>query len=77
MGFPIADIEDILSTARSGSPECREVSNVGRRHLNAIRDKIETLKKLETELGALLEQCCEDNHCSCPILDTMLRDPLT
>ena len=77
MGFAMNDIEDILSTARSGGRECREVSGVGRRHLNAVREKIETLKNLEADLTALLDQCCEDDRCSCPMLDTMLRDPLT
>lgn len=77
MGFAMNDIEDILLTARTGGTECREVSSVGRRHLNTVRNKIETLKKLEANLATLLDQCGEDDQCSCPMLDTMLRDPLT
>ena len=77
MGFAINDIEEILLAARSGEQECREVSKVGRRQLASVREKIETLKELEASLSALLDQCCEDGRCSCPMLDCMLRDPLT
>ena len=77
MGFAIDDIEEILATARSDGKECRDVSNVGRRHLSAVREKIEGLKKLEADLSTLLDQCCEDEQCSCPMLDVLLRDPLT
>ena len=77
MGFAMKDIEDILSTARSGAQECSEVSSVGRRHLIVVREKIENLKELEADLSALLDQCCENDSCSCPMLGVMLRDPLT
>ena len=83
MGFSMDDIEDILASARSGGKECRMISDVGRRHLKAVREKIKSLQELEAGLCELLGQCREDDppdlgeHCSCPLLDVLLRDPLT
>jgi DNA-binding transcriptional MerR regulator len=77
MGFAMKDIEDILSTSRSGAQECGDVASVGRRHLNTVREKIEDLNKLEEDLVSLLDLCGKNDSSSCPMLDVLLRDPLT
>ena len=77
IGFSMKDIEDILAMAGSGDHECRQVLTTGRRHLVTVRGKIENLKKIEADLNALLDMCGENESCSCPMLDALLRDPLT
>ncbi|MGI9395354.1 MAG: MerR family transcriptional regulator [Boseongicola sp.] len=77
IGFSLSDIEEILSSAGNGDYECKEVLSIGSRHLSVVREKINKLKKLEADLSSLLDMCGENETCSCPMLDVMLRDPLT
>ncbi|MGI9388689.1 MAG: MerR family transcriptional regulator [Boseongicola sp.] len=77
IGFSLSDVEDILSSARSGEYECQEVMSIGRRHLKGVQEKIKKLKTLEADLSSLLDMCGDNETCSCPMLDVMLRDPLT
>ena len=71
------DIEEFLSIAREGHDECGKVLMVGKRHLNAVKEKISELRKLEADLSKMLDDCRASGDCSCPVLDNLLRDPLT
>lgn len=77
IGFSMKDIEELLTMAGSGDHECQQVLSIGRRHLDNVREKIENLEKIEADLKSLLGMCGDKENCSCPMLDVLLRDPLT
>jgi MerR family mercuric resistance operon transcriptional regulator len=69
LGFTLKEIANLLSL--SDRP-CGQVQELATQKLNAIKEKVADLHRLELALDTLVKQCQnneDDNHC--PIIDSL------
>ena len=71
LGFSIAEIRSLLSLVDTGTYSCAEIHALTSSHMRSIRQKIRDLKKLETTLKAISEECSKGDTPDCPILDAL------
>ncbi len=56
LGFTLGEIRELLSLRERGRP-CREVADITRRHLEAVRGKIRDLQRIANRLADTLGRC--------------------
>ena len=71
LGFSIAEIRSLLSLVDSGTYSCAEIYALTSSHMMSIRQKIRDLKKLETTLKAISDECSKGDTPDCPIIDAL------
>lgn len=71
LGFPLREIERLLRLVETGDYTCREVKEVTLHHLDEVRTRIVDLKRMETALHHMAQQCEGDATDACPILDVL------
>ena len=76
LGFSIAEIRALLGMVDQADVSCGEVHQMTMAHLQAVRDKIASLRKLETALSAMASQCARGDIPECPILDMLFDEPV-
>ena len=54
-----------------GEPNCSEVYDLTREHLQSVKAKIADLKKLEKTLSTIAGQCARGATPECPIIDAL------
>ncbi len=69
LGFPVAEINEILSLLRDRSRQNADVKRIATAHMTELREKIDSLEQIATTLQSLIECCSGDNRPDCPILD--------
>lgn len=69
LGFPLADVRALLDLNFQANA-CRQVRDLGAKHLTSVRTKIADLRRLEAALKHLLEQC-DDASSQCPALQVL------
>lgn len=70
LGFSLAEIEELLSL--EDGQHCCEAQEIALKKLALIRERIESLQKMETALADLVIRCA--NHpgvMTCPIISTL------
>jgi MerR family mercuric resistance operon transcriptional regulator len=75
LGFSIDDIRALLRLVDAGSLDCNTTKKITLRHLDDIRGKITSLKKLERALKRMADACRPGRQSTCPILDALSEAP--
>lgn len=70
LGFPIADIRELLKLSEHKEQSCRDAHGIAVRHLAETRSRIKKLKRLEIELKRL-SQCDVDSIRDCAVIETL------
>lgn len=64
LGFPLREIRTLLALAESEAGGCAAAQALASRHLAAVRDRIDRLRRMEAVLEATLERCARgETHC--------------
>lgn len=68
LGFPVAQIDELLSLWRDNTRQSSEVKRIAAAHMNELHEKIASLQQMANTLETLVECCAGDNRPDCPIL---------
>lgn len=69
LGFTLDEIANLLSL---NDHPCSQVSHLAEHKLNAVKEKMADLRRLEKSLNELLGQChSNDDESHCPIIDSL------
>ncbi len=74
LGFPVADIVQLLSLWRDRDRESGKVKELARAHLTELRAKMQELQAMAATLERLVTSCDGDERPSCPIIDELADD---
>lgn len=69
LGFPLAEIQDLLGLWRDRARSSAEVKRLAQAHVSAIDAKVRALQAMGDTLRNLAEACHGDHRPDCPILD--------
>lgn len=73
LGFTIEELRGLLALVDSRDYTCGDVYALTQEHLQAIRQKIADLRRLEQTLGDMASQCQGGTIPACPIIDSLYR----
>ncbi|MCQ9617033.1 Cu(I)-responsive transcriptional regulator [Paenalcaligenes niemegkensis] len=68
LGFPVAQISELLDLWRDKSRQSAEVKRIATAHITELREKIDSLEQMAGTLQTLIECCAGDDRPNCPIL---------
>ena len=71
LGFTMQEIRELLSVVDGRQVSCERVKNLADTHLKDIRSKISDLRRMETTLRELSNQCSGDDVPECPIIEAL------
>lgn len=71
LGFSMQEIRELLSVVDGHHVSCERVKNLADTHLKDIRSKISDLRRMETTLRELSNQCSGDDVPECPIIEAL------
>ncbi len=71
LGFTLDQVRDLLALADGREGTCAEVERLGRAHLDATRDRIADLKRMEGVLADMVARCAGGTVPDCPILEAL------
>jgi len=71
LGFSMQEIRELLSVVDGRQVSCERVKNLADTHLKDIRSKISDLRRMETTLRELSNQCSGDDVPECPIIEAL------
>ncbi len=75
LGFPLAEIEELLGLWRDRARASAEVKRLALAHVSAIDEKVKALQAMGDTLRHLAASCHGDHRPDCPILDGMSAGP--
>lgn len=73
LGFPVADVSDLLTLWRDRGRQSAQVKALAERHLAEMDRKITELRGMRRTLEHLVERCHGDDRPECPILDDLAK----
>jgi MerR family mercuric resistance operon transcriptional regulator len=71
LGFSLGEIRTLFALADRGAMACAETKDMTVRHLEEVRGKIRSLRRLERALKAMTDACQPGSQRACPILDAL------
>lgn len=71
LGFAIDDIKSLLDLVDRRAVSCAEVETMAKDHLEAVREKISDLKRMERVLNTTVRACSGRDVPECPLIDTL------
>ena len=71
LGFPIADVQNLLSCIDRGDYSCAEIRALTVAHLAEVRRKLADLRRLERALKEMVLKCDGEDVADCPILEAL------
>lgn len=71
LGFSLKEVSSLLSLAEVGDETCKQVHELTVRHAGEVKEKIRRLKKMETVLLNMADQCKHGHVSNCPIIDSL------
>ena len=74
LGFTQSELKVLLGLDNEDSPNCDEVYELTKNHLNVVKEKIKDLKKIEKTLINLSARCKNGGDLNCPILDSLYSE---
>ena len=75
LGFSLEEIGSLLALAQAPALSCEEVDRLARVHLQDIRQRMQDLQRMASELERTIESCQTGKRAECTILET-LRQPV-
>ena len=73
LGFSIADIRSLQELATTDRSTCEVAAEIGARNLQAVRQKISELQRMESALQKLVSEC-QERPIHCPMLEGLTGD---
>lgn len=70
LGFSIADICRLMALEDDPVGDCARIEEIGRQHLEDVRNKMARLQKMEQVLEQLLANC-KAGEARCPMLESL------
>jgi MerR family mercuric resistance operon transcriptional regulator len=74
LGFSIDDLRSLLSLVDSKAYTCGEIHDLTIGHLGGVRQKIADLKRLESTLARISNECSGGAVPECPVIDALWED---
>ena len=71
LGFSIEEIRSLLGLVDTKAYSCAEINKFTLVHLSSIKQKITDLRKLETTLKTISDECSKGDTPDCPIIDAL------
>ncbi len=71
LGFPLAEVRELLSLVDGGTSTCAEVEALTLGHLGEVRRKLADLERMERVLNEIASQCEGGEVPDCPIIDAL------
>ena len=71
LGFSQVEIRDLLVLSDDPDQPCESVTRIAARHLEQIKERIDRLSALKTELERMIEACKGRQISDCRILETL------
>ncbi len=71
LGFSIEQVRALLSLSDLQDRSCATVNAIAREHLEEVERKISDLKKLRSELDALIKKCDHGTIADCHIIEAL------
>ena len=75
LGFSLDECRSLLSLYQDGDRASADVKRLAMQRVAGIDRRIEELKELRAELGALVDACSGDQRPDCPILESLGKRP--
>ncbi|ARC37409.1 Cu(I)-responsive transcriptional regulator [Paracoccus yeei] len=76
LGFPVADIANLLSLWRDQTRHSAEVRQIASAHVETLERKIREMQEMVDTLRDLIGACHGDQRPDCPILNRLEAPPL-
>jgi MerR family mercuric resistance operon transcriptional regulator len=73
LGFSIAEIRALLELVDRRDFTCGEIHTMTVAHLEAVKEKISNLNKLEKALSEMISECSQGDVPDCPIIETLFE----
>lgn len=77
LGFPIIQIQSLLTLWQNPDRTSREVKLITQHHLSEIEEKINELQQMRQSLKQLSDNCSGDENAHCAILDGLCQNSLS
>lgn len=74
LGFSLKEIKSLLSLVDSGDYTCSQVHDLTVHHANQVNQKVVDLKRMESVLLAMAQQCDQGSVPDCPIIESLFDD---
>lgn len=74
LGFSLNEVRELLGLVDGGDYSCAEVKALTLEHVRDVRDKISDLRKIESVLNTMAEQCNEGEVPECPVIDALFQE---
>ena len=74
LGFTLDDVRALLGLVDADAVRCSDVHAIAAEHLDAVRKKIDDLRRMERVLGDTVARCAADQSADCPIVDALMGD---
>lgn len=71
LGFSLDEVRGLLGMIDGGTYTCAEVQSLGQEHLDAVRDKIADLHRVENALASLVARCTGAKTPDCSMLEAL------
>jgi len=71
LGFSLDEVRSLLNLVDGGVQTCAEVETMARTHLEAVRQRIADLKRIEQVLAATVEQCSGRDVPECAVIEAL------
>jgi len=75
LGFSLEEVRALLRMIEGGAYTCAEVQALGQEHLEAVREKIADLRRVESALAELVGRCTGANTPDCSMLEALFEAP--
>lgn len=76
LGFTIEAIRELLELSAHPEQPCADADKIAQRQLNAVRSKIEKLRRLEKELGRIATCCHGEQVRDCYVIQSLANHDL-
>lgn len=75
LGFSLEEIRSLLGLAEDDGLSCQDVDRLARGHLLDIRNRLNDLQRMASELERVISSCSGGERGQCAILDTLRHPP--
>ena len=75
LGFSLEEIRSLLGLAEDDGLSCQDVDRLARGHLLDIRNRLNDLQRMASELERVIGSCSGGERGQCAILDTLRHPP--
>lgn len=74
LGFSLEEVRDLLALVDGGRYTCAQVRELAQAHLDAVRDRLRDLQRMEASLADLVAGCDGAGVPACSLLDSLFAD---